>query len=149
MKAVERCLGDCFAALLQADLKLSGTALDESWIIEWPAMSVSLGCVQGALYCANQVLEAQICTVPVIPTVSSVCDMKPGLSESWWGENGNNILLLLLPFVYIFFPPIAVAYWIIDSEVSKMKKKQKAQWSSSVFLMASTDFCITLIFRNI
>jgi len=34
MKAVERCLGDCFAALLQADLKLSGTALDESWIIE-------------------------------------------------------------------------------------------------------------------
>lgn len=66
-------------------------------------MSVSLGCVQGALYCANQVLEAQICTVPAIPTVSSVCDMKPGLSESWMGENGNNILLLLLLFVCILF----------------------------------------------
>lgn len=67
-------------------------------------MSVSLGCVQGALYCANQVLEAQICTVPAIPTVSSVCDMKPGLSESsMGGGNGNNILLLLLPFVCILF----------------------------------------------
>lgn len=67
-------------------------------------MSVSLGCVQGALYCANQVLEAQICTVPEIPTVSSAYDMKPGLLESWMGENGNNILrLLLLRFVCISF----------------------------------------------
>lgn len=63
-------------------------------------MSVSLGCVQGALYCANQVLEAQICTVPEI-TVSSACDMKPELLESWMGENGNNILRLLLRFVCI------------------------------------------------
>jgi len=65
-------------------------------------MSVSLGCVQGALYCANQVLEAQICTVPEIPTVSSACDMKPGLFKSWMGGNGNNILWLLLRFCVHF-----------------------------------------------
>lgn len=34
MKATERCLGDCFAALHEADLKLSWTTLDESWIME-------------------------------------------------------------------------------------------------------------------
>lgn len=47
---------DCFAALLQADLKLSQNASDESWIIDWPAMSVSFCSMLGGLYHANQVL---------------------------------------------------------------------------------------------
>lgn len=47
---------DCFAALLQADLKLSQNASDESWIIDWPAMSVSFCSALGGLYHANQVL---------------------------------------------------------------------------------------------
>lgn len=52
-------------------------------------MSVSLGCVQGALYCANQVLEARICSVSAIATVSRTGDMKPGLLESWKNRNGK------------------------------------------------------------
>lgn len=85
-------------------------------------MSVSLGCVQGALYCANQVLEAQICTVPAIPTVSSVCDMKPGLSESSMGGEMEIIFYSCCCRLCVFcFFSIAVAYWIIDSDVSKKK----------------------------
>lgn len=96
---------DCFAALLQADLKLSLNASDDSWIIDWPTMSVSFCCVSGGLYHpthSRMGADILILNVTCLQLALSVCQMGD-IWASWVSNNFQNILWMAFDFYYLHF----------------------------------------------